>query len=85
MKIIWDYLLIAGCPAFDADGVTGYRVDSNEILTCLQLGINAEHIESIAAYIPQEIVFAESALTDNIAMSNAYYLLDNKDIELTVA
>jgi adenine-specific DNA-methyltransferase len=52
------------------------------MLICLQPGIAAEHIEQMAALIPQKIVIAENALADNSAMSNAFYLLENKNIEL---
>ena len=43
-----------------------------------------EHIEKIVALSPQEVVLTESALADNTAMSNAYYLLNNQGIKLKI-
>ena len=76
------YPLTAGLAAFDVDGLTVYKVDSGEMLICLQPGITAEHIERMAALSPQKIVLAGHSLADSSAKANAFYLLENRGIEL---
>lgn len=78
------YPLTADLVAFDVNGLIVYKVADGEMLICLQSGITADHIEKMAAYVPQKIVLAEHALANNSVMSNAYYLLKNKNIELNV-
>lgn len=76
------YELTCDVTVLDVSGLTVYSVAGGKMLICLQPGIAAEHIEQMAALIPQKIVIAENALADNSAMSNAFYLLENKNIEL---
>lgn len=76
------YPLTAGLTALDVDGLTVYKVDNGEMLICLQPGITAEHIEQMAAYAPQKIVLAGRGLADSSAKANAFYLLENRGIEL---
>mgnify|MGYP004610082413 FL=1 len=78
------YELTCDVTVLDVSGLTVYSVAGGKMLICLQPGIAAEHIEQMAALIPQKIVIAENALADNSAMSNAFYLLENKGIELKV-
>ena len=88
--LIYEILLKMGYPltssvaALDVNGVTVYSVDSNDMLICLQENITTEHIESMASLAPKKLVVAERALADNSAMSNAYYLLENRGIELKI-
>lgn len=80
------YSLITDISQLSIGGVTIYNAkdDNKKIFVCLQSGITAEHIEKIVALSPQEVVLAESALADNTAMSNAYYLLNNQGIKLKI-
>lgn len=78
------YSLTAAIDIVEMDGQTVYKVDDGKMLICLQPEITAEQVERMARYAPQKIVLAESALSDNSAMSNAYYLLENKNIELKI-
>ena len=78
------YPLTAGLTALDVDGLTVYKVDSGEMLICLQPGITAEHIEKMAALLPQKIVLAGRSLADSSAKANAFYLLENKGIALEI-
>ncbi len=78
------YELTCNVVALDVSGLSVYSVAGGKMLICLQLGITAEHIEQMAALAPQKIVISENALADNSAMSNAFYLLENKGIELKV-
>lgn len=78
------YELTCDVAALDISGLTIYKVSGGKMLICLQSGVTAEHIEQMAVLAPQKIVLAESALADNSAMSNAHYLLENRDIELKI-
>ena len=78
------YSLTAAIDIVEMDGQKVYKVDEGRMLICLQPKITAEQVERMARYEPQKIVLAESALSDNSAMSNAYYLLENKNIELKI-
>lgn len=88
--LIFEILLKMGYPltvefvAIDIDGVTAYKVNNGEMFICLQPNVTTEQIEKMAALFPQKIVVVESALADNSTMSNAYYLLNNRGIELKI-
>lgn len=88
--LIYEILLKMGYPltssvvALDVNGAMVYSVDNHDMLICLQANITTEHIESMASLAPKKIVVAERTLADNSAMSNAYYLLENRGIELKI-
>lgn len=88
--LIYEVLLKMGYPltssveALDVNGATVYSVDNHDMLICLQDNISTEHIESMASLAPKKLVVAERTLADNSAMSNAYYLLENRGIELKI-
>ena len=88
--LVFEILLKMGYPLTvniaiaNMDELTIYQVDHGQMLICLHPGITAEHIEKMAAPQPNKIVLAESALFDNSALSNAYYLLENRGIELKI-
>lgn len=88
--LVFEILLKMGYPLTvniaiaNMDELTIYQVDHGQMLICLHPGITAEHIEKMAALQPNKIVLAESALFDNSALSNAYYLLENRGIELKI-
>lgn len=76
------YPLSADLAAIDVGGLTVYKVDNGEMLICLQPGITAGHIEQMAALSPQKVVLAGRGLADSSTKANAFYLLENKGIEL---
>ncbi len=88
--LLFEILLKMGYPltaAVDADTVDGlavYKIDNGEMLVCLQEGVTADHIERMAALLPQKIVLAGRSLADSSAKANAFYLLENRGIELKV-
>lgn len=88
--LVYEILLKMGSPltaelvALDISGLTVYSIENQSLFICLQRGITAAHIEQMAGYAPKKIVLAETALADNSTMSNAHYLLKNKDIELKI-
>lgn len=86
--LIYEILLKMGYPltsdlaAADVGGLTVYKVANGEMLVCLQEGITAEHIEQMAALSPQKVVLAGRGLADSSTKANAFYLLENRGIEL---
>ncbi len=86
--LIYEILLKMGYPltsdlaAADIGGLTVYKVANGEMLVCLQEGITAEHIEQMAALSPQKVVLAGRGLADSSTKANAFYLLENRGIEL---
>ena len=78
------YFLTVNLSAYEVGGLMVYKISDGEMLICLQSGITAEYIEILADLKPKKIVIAESAFVDNSTMSNAYYLLGNRGIELKV-
>lgn len=78
------YPLTADITAYDADGIIVYSVDENSMLICLHPGVTAELIERLAELVPQKIVVTENCFANNSDMSNAHYLLENRNIELKI-
>ncbi len=78
------YPLTADITAYDADGIIVYSVDENSMLICLHPGVTAELIERLAEFAPQKIVVTENCFANNSDMSNAHYLLENRNIELKI-
>ncbi|MFR8228324.1 MAG: site-specific DNA-methyltransferase [Anaeromassilibacillus sp.] len=76
------YPLTADLTAVDVNGLTVYKVAEGEMIICLQPGITAEHIEQMAALAPQKVVLAGRGLADSSTKANAFYLLENRGIEL---
>lgn len=86
--LIYEILLKMGYPlttnlaTADIGGLTVYKVANGEMLVCLQEGITADHIEQMAALSPQKVVLAGRGLADSSTKANAFYLLENRGIEL---
>lgn len=78
------YPLTAAVAAAPIDGLTVYKINDGEMLVCLQEGVTADLIERMAALSPQKIVLAGRSLADSSAKANAFYLLENRGIELKV-
>lgn len=75
-------LLDTSVSPVDVNGKTAYAVGDFLLLVCLAGGVTAEDIESIADYAPGKIVMADSCFADSVVMSNAYYILRDRGIEL---
>ena len=76
------YPLTADLAAADVGGLTVYKVEDGTMFVCLQEGGTAEHIEQMAALSPQKIILAGRGLADSSTKANAFYLLEDKSIEL---
>jgi adenine-specific DNA-methyltransferase len=52
------------------------------VLVCLDFGITPEDITAMCDLAPAKIIAAEEAFEDSTAMSNAHYILRDRDIEM---
>jgi len=52
------------------------------MLVCLDFGITPEDITAFCDLAPAKIIAAEEAFEDSTAMSNAHYILKDRDIEM---
>ena len=52
------------------------------LLICLAENVQPEDVEAMAEYVPAKIIISRDSFYDDTAMSNAYYILRDKQIEL---
>ena len=64
----------------------GYSIGENcLVLVCLDYGkdgITPEDMEKMCEYLPAKIVSSEKSFKDDTALSNAHYILKDRDIEM---
>lgn len=89
MDVIYEIMLKMGVPLdtavqyIEIDGKIVYIVgDNSRLMIALYNDITAEDIDKMAAYTPKKIVCAEQGFKDDTALSNAHYILRDKQIEL---
>lgn len=88
MDVVYEVMLKMGVPLdvpisyIEVNGKIVYIVGEFLLMIALFTNITAEDIESIAAYAPAKIICAESSFKDDSALSNAHYILRDKQIEL---
>ena len=88
MDVIYEIMLKMGVPLDTAvqyraiDGKIVYIVGDFLLMIALYNDITAEDIDAMAAYAPAKIVCAEQGFKDDTALSNAHYILRDKQIEL---
>ena len=89
MDVIYEIMLKMGVPLdtavqyIEIDGKIVYIVgDNSHLMIALYNDITAEDIDKMAAYTPKKIVCAEQGFKDDTALSNAHYILRDKQIEL---
>lgn len=88
MDVVYEIMLKMGVPLdvpvqyIEVNGKIVYIVGEFLLMIALFDNITAEDIESIAAYAPAKIICAESSFQDDSALSNAHYILRDKQIEL---
>lgn len=62
---------------------TAYAVgDDCLLLICLAENVQPEDVETMAEYAPAKIIISRDSFADDTAMSNAYYILRDRSIEL---
>lgn len=52
------------------------------LLVCLDSGITPEDMEAMCDLVPAKIIAAEEGFADDTALSNAHYILKDRDIEM---
>ncbi len=88
MDVIYEIMLKMGVPLdtavqyIEIDGKIVYIVGDFLLMIALYNDITAEDIDQMAAYAPAKIVCAEQGFKDDTALSNAHYILRDKQIEL---
>jgi len=89
MDIVFEVMLKMGVPLDFAvheiavGSKKAYSVGDNcLLLVCLDPGITPEDIEAMCDLAPAKIITAEAAFADDTALSNAHYILRDKDIEI---
>lgn len=88
MDVIYEIMLKMGVPLdtavqyIEIDSKIVYIVGDFLLMIALYNDITAEDIDAMAAYAPAKIVCAEQGFKDDTALSNAHYILRDKQIEL---
>lgn len=88
MDVLYEIMLKMGVPLdtavqyIEIDGKIVYIVGDFLLMIALYNDITAEDIDAMAAYAPAKIVCAEQGFKDDTALSNAHYILRDKQIEL---
>ena len=86
--VVYEIMLKMGVPLtynvspVDISGKIAWSVGDFLLLICLSDGLTVEMVEEMAEYAPGQIVLAENSLADDTAMSNAFYILRDRNIEL---
>lgn len=88
MDVVYEVMLKMGIPLdisvqyMEVNGKVVYIVGDFILMVALFDDITAEDIEGMAEYAPAKIICAESGFKDDSALSNAHYILKDKQIEL---
>lgn len=88
MDVVYEVMLKMGVPLdvpvqyIEVNGKVVYIVGDFLLMIALFDNITAEDIDGMAAYAPAKIVCAEQGFADDSALSNAHYILRDKQIEL---
>lgn len=88
MDVVYEVMLKMGVPLhvpvqyIEVNGKVVYIVGDFLLMIALFDNITDEDIDGMAAYAPAKIVCAEQGFADDSALSNAHYILRDKQIEL---
>ncbi len=88
LDVVYEIMLKMGVPLtcsvsqVDISGKTAWSVGDFLLLICLSEGLTVDMIEEMANYAPGQIILAEHSLPDDTAMSNAWYILRDRSIEV---
>lgn len=87
--MIYEIALKMGVPLtaevgkIDINGKTAYTVGKDcLLLVCLAENVQPEDVDAMAEYAPAKVIIARDSFADDTAMSNAYYILRDRGIEL---
>lgn len=88
MDVVYEIMLKMGVPLdipvqyVEVNNKVVYIVGEFLLMIALFNNITAEDIEGMSAYAPAKIICAEEGFKDDSALSNAHYILRDKQIEL---
>ena len=89
LDMVYEIMLKLGVPLtysvqkIDLNGKSAYMVGEDcLLLICLAENVQPEDVEMMAEYAPAKIIISRDSFADDTAMSNAYYILQDKQIEL---
>ena len=94
LDMVCEVILKLGVPLtypisqIELNGKIAYNIDAPDegleaiLLVCLAPDVTPEDVEALADYVPGKIVIARDSFADDTAMSNAYYILRDRKIEL---
>ncbi len=88
LDVVYELMLKLGVPLTceieekEIMGKTVYSVDGDLLLFCLERDITAEFVEAMAELAPAKIILAEMGFTNDTAMANAHYILQDRGIEI---
>lgn len=89
MDIVFEVMLKLGVPLdfpvteIMAGNKKAYSVGEDTLLlVCLDTGITPEDMEAMCDLAPAKIIAAEAGFADDTALSNAHYILKDRDIEM---
>jgi len=89
LDMVFEVMLKLGVPPTYAvtpvtiNGRTAYSVGEDcLLLVCLAPDIRPEDVEQMAEYAPAKAILSRESFADDTAMSNAYYILRDRGVEL---
>lgn len=89
MDIVFEVMLKMGVPLnypvfeIEVESKRAYSVGEDcMLLVCLDSGITPEDVEAMCEFAPAKIIAAEESFADDTALSNAHYILKDRDIEM---
>lgn len=90
LDMVYEIMLKMGVPltypviSVEVGGRQAYSVgEESLLLICLQEGLTADMIERMVEdYLPSKMILSKKCFADDTALSNAHYILKNREIEL---
>lgn len=89
LDMVYEIMLKLGVPLIypiqqiNLNGKFAYTVGEDcLLLICLAGNVQPEDVEAMVEYAPAKIIISRDSFADDTAMSNAYYILRDKEIEL---
>lgn len=92
LDVVYEVMLKLGIPLdypiqeVEINDKKGYSIGENcLVLVCIDYGkdgITPEDVEKMCEFLPAKIVSSQQAFKDDVSLSNAHYILKDKDIEI---
>ncbi len=88
LDVITEIMLKMGIPLdmdisqVEINGKMAYVVGDYLLLICLANNVTAEDISTMCDLSPAKLIVAESSFADSVVLSNAYYILKDKQIDM---